>query len=836
MKPSKILTTLVLVFCLTAVRSATAQDRNIVPDSIRHTKLDPQKHSAATPQILYGVHNIGKFYQTINNNGMSGNFFGFPDVILQKAAPSFLWPRHSQVYHGQYTALWVGGVKGSDTLVSTTITENWLGWWTPPEMEFWPDLYPHARLDTRSNDRSSPYYSPQARAQQEYQMSFTDTMVHYDFIPFNAYDGRFHKPLNLEVTQTSYAWSYAYAEDFIIVDYAIRNIGRDSIKSGYAGIYYVGHVFHSGQLPYPILDDIEGYTDSIPSDFEECGDEFLGMGWCIDNDGQPNGPAWDFLSTRTGIAIAPLRVPEGTEHYNFNWWVEEEGLEYNWGPRQRGRPGAPFRDFPGGLGKPMSDKNRYYLLSHPEVDYSGYEAAKDNTGDGWLEPYEFAEDIADGHFVRYILSFGPFDLAPGAVEHLTIVTTIGDDIHTIPTAYRNVYSYANPQSFMDYLNFEDFYTNVRWAKRIFDNPGVDTDLDGDSGIFVYRFDEITGDSVKLYCTGDGVPDFRGATPPPSPPLRIDAEESKVILRWNGQATENYFDTFTGIQDFEGYRVYIGRSDRDGDVTLLASYDREDYSRYRWSKARKRFELTETPYTIEELRHMYGDNFEPLQYTIVSPFKDGDEVYYFTSVDYNNNDLADPEQIHKIYPDAEPNIEDVDEEGRMRYYEYEYVIDELLPTVPYYVAVTAFDYGFPAKALEPLESSVTQNQTKVYAVNRNGDILKDNELNVYCYPNPYRIDADYPAHGYENPYGDLPPDKARAINFVNLPPRCSISIFSLDGDLIKRIEHDQPESSGSVSIERFDMISRSRTAIESGLYYWVVESSLGTQIGKLVVIK
>ena len=201
-----------------------------------------------------------------------------------------------------------------------------------------------------------------------------------------------------------------------------------------------------------------------------------------------------------------------------------------------------------------------------------------------------------------------------------------------------------------------------------------------------------------------------------------------------------------------------------------------------------------------------------------------------------SELNDPLEIHKVYPDAICDSTDVDEEGRMRFYEYEFVVEDLMPTVPYYISVTAFDFGHPAKSLEPLESSRYENLTEVFAVNQGEGVLQDNKLNVYCYPNPYLIDEDYAEQGFENRFTDLPVERARSIYFANLPNKCTISIFSLDGDLVKRIEHNEPEGSGTAAVERFNLISRNYMSVTTGMYYWVVESTLGNQVGKLVIIK
>ena len=242
--------------------------------------------------------------------------------------------------------------------------------------------------------------------------------------------------------------------------------------------------------------------------------------------------------------------------------------------------------------------------------------------------------------------------------------------------------------------------------------------------------------------------------------------------------------------------------------------------------------------MNSLRTVFGENFEPLEHTRTKPFYDdiSGTFSYFLKVDHNESELTDLSKIHKIYPDATLDTADVDEEGRMRYYEYEYVINDLLPTIPYYITVTAFDFGHPAKSLPSLESSKSQFLVKAFAVDRHDLSEGDSELKVYCYPNPYRMDDNYAARGFENRFTDFYEERSRVIYFANVPYQCTISIFSLDGDLIKKIEHDEPKDSGTASVARFDMINRNDQAIVSGLYYWVVESKFGSQVGKLVILK
>lgn len=812
----------------------TQPDNPLEPPAKSNQWNFPHK-SAAFPNISYRIHKNGRFWNTINNNGILGNFYNFTDYEIGKAAPRYYFPRYSRVRHGFYTGLWIGGVVGKDTLVSVSLGVDYYGWWTPYNCELWPDLYPGGDFVDKSPSDGTPMGSDLSKSQLTYQAVFTDTFSHESFVPYNSYDMRFHKPLDVEVTQTSYSWSYMYAEDFIIVDYKLRNLGYERIKDVFFGLYHIGGVHHTGEIPYPRLDDLEGYIDSVPYPYEQLGNEPMNLAWVCDVDGYPLGRNWWMLSTRNCFGIAPIHLPDGADIRNFNWWLSGYGIN-DWGPRKRGTLEEPLRLFFGMLGQPHGDKNKYYMMSHPEVDYGGYEAAVDHQGEGWLEPHEYAEDLANGHFVHFLTSYGPFDIPAGGAEHVTVVYSIGENIHTNPAAYREYSDPYDPQPFLDYLSFDDLIDNVRWAKRIYDNPGVDTDGDGDSGKYFIYYDPATSESLTVYYEGDGVPDFRGATPPPPPPIRVHAEQGKITVRWNGREVEGYFDTFSLVKDFEGYRVYLARSEEENDIVLLTSYDREDYNRYKWNRKRQVYELREIPFTLDSLRALYGESFDPLECTRVEPLYVQDGIYYFTKVDHNISDLDNPNGIHKMYPDAALDTSDVDEEGRMRYYEYEYVIENLLPTVPYYVSVTAFDFGHPAKSLESLESSPASNMVKVFAIDHGDQVFKDGKLDVYCYPNPYRIDENYAGQGIENRFTDLAPDRARSIYFANLPNKCTISIYSLDGDLIRRFEHDEPSGSGTASIDRFNLITRNTQAIVSGLYYWVVESPYGNQVGKLVIIK
>ena len=201
----------------------------------------------------------------------------------------------------------------------------------------------------------------------------------------------------------------------------------------------------------------------------------------------------------------------------------------------------------------------------------------------------------------------------------------------------------------------------------------------------------------------------------------------------------------------------------------------------------------------------------------------------------------PDSARLYYP------EELTDDGLfLKYYEYEYILKNLLPSQLYYIGVTAFDYGSPGE-LESLETPEYRNYVAEYAVSTNS-VVEAQGLDVIVYPNPWRIDGNYKEYGFEGRnYVDGPnkgrvvmqegisDDRTRSIHFLNLPHRCTIRIFTIDGDLVREIEHDYPKDSPRSMHERWDVISRNTQAVVSGIYYYSVESEFGSQVGKIVII-
>ena len=831
-----------------------------------------------SPAYCQVLHNVGTLGLVVQNDGTLGLYrrfysatgrYGFVDCLTGNSVSyAAEFPLRSRIEHLSYASLWVGAVAGNDTLVSTG-----LDGWANDGREFHPPASPVGDVIYRSILEEEAADPEEALSEQDY------IAVYYDTLHGSSNDyfsSRRHIPLGLEVTQSSYAWAYSYAQDLVLIDLSIRNIGQRVLKDTYLGLYVDGDVgFNVGYAD----DDLTGLLKTFPAkgacDFLDT----LNVAWIADNDGDPirgefmydidiasplnppqNNPGLKSATNVLGARV--LRTPIERPRFSYNWWVSSDYTFFDYGPRRRDN----LRDFrTGGQGTPEGDINKYWIMSNGEVDYDqAYISTIANDNPVWQSPSRWLDwYVSRGMNTQFLMSYGPVDITIGETVNFTYAITGGLDFHVDPANFANLYN--NPGRFYENLNFYSLAKNARAAGWIYDNPGIDTDGDGYYGKSrICVLDSAWSDgqyTITLADTtfyeGDGVPDFRGALPPPIPFYVITPIVNGIHVRFNGQESERTKDYLTGRIDFEGYHIYIARDERPSSYALVASYDRDNWDKYIFNSRfppHGRYELHELPFAEDSLRCIYGAgcddaSFHPANYSVGHPYyhpEHPDSIFYFAPHGDNTDEFGGSSPITRVFADTEipPLDADLDtlgedwftDEGNLKAYEYEYTIDNLLPTVPYWVAVTTFDHGAPKADLEPLETSIKRSAVMRYPAG-SSDQLNGENLEVYVYPNPYRYDDQYRVKGFEGRMKfDLPADKVRAIHFANLPPKCTISIFSLDGDLVREIKHDMDPNDPNHLYDEWNLVSRNRMMVVSGIYYWVVESDDGsTQIGKLAVI-
>jgi len=824
---------------------------------------------AETPVYCTRQHDIGQLVFGISN---FGTFEGPPsrDCFTNQKVLRAEFPKGSKTVHLYRAGLWVGAVVGRDTLVSTAIEAN------ISLREFNPDVPPFGDIVYRSNaDPDLPGYE-EAVSEQDFIAVYTDTFrTDVPDLGSDAIDFRGHRPLGIEVTQSSYAWSYSYTEDFVLIDYKIKNIGDKFLKDLYVGLYMDADVHDnstnlSNPVPFPPppyklptdgKDDLTGFIRNYTRSESVCDITYsLNLAWTADNDGDSQGPNWFSPNV---IGVRYLARPGEFDQLTYNWWIFNNNPTFDFGPQQK----KNLRYMGNGYGTPIGDRSKYFLMRNNEQDYDqAYASSISTFNPVWIKPDPRRSLLwSSANDNQWLLSTGPYDLQPGSEVDFPIGYIGGEKLHSNARAWKIYQNTQNdPERFYSFLDFSDLQNNAVWAGWVYDNPGVDTDGDGFAGNFeVCVADSEFIDSVWVpsvvettYSEGDGVPDWRGAAPPPAPKLWVSSSVGGLKVRFNGERSETTKDIFSDKIDFEGYNVYIGRDNREQSFSLLASYDRENYRKFIYKPTLQPrpgyvMEISQ-PYKLEELRCSYGrypnpcgdSAFDPLKYTPSGPYIHPffpDSIFYFARHASNASEFGVTTPIRKIYPNQPPPTvppiaTDYTDDNYLKYYEYEFEIDDLLPTVPYFMNVTAFDFGSPETGLDPLETSIPLGAMDAYAAGSAEALAGEFDL-VYVYPNPYRIDQNYRDRGYEGLTEEfLPDDKVRAIHFGNLPPKCTIRIFSIDGDLIRELIHDVPPGDPVSTHAQWDLITRNRQIVVSGLYYWTVEFPDGsTQIGKLAIL-
>jgi hypothetical protein len=167
------------------------------------------------------------------------------------------------------------------------------------------------------------------------------------------------------------------------------------------------------------------------------------------------------------------------------------------------------------------------------------------------------------------------------------------------------------------------------------------------------------------------------------------------------------------------------------------------------------------------------------------------------------------------------------------------IDPGLPNgMIYTYAVTAFDRGDTSLGIGRLENQIGAGKpsTVVYMANSPpaGDLSR-----VKVVPNPFMGSSQY---ANPNPIETNP--WVNRVRFINLPPDATVSIFTLAGDLVRTIHagdivyvnRDANVTGEFSGIAEWDLTTKNNQETVSGLYFYVVESSVGTTTGKFVIMR
>ncbi len=109
-----------------------------------------------------------------------------------------------------------------------------------------------------------------------------------------------------------------------------------------------------------------------------------------------------------------------------------------------------------------------------------------------------------------------------------------------------------------------------------------------------------------------------------------------------------------------------------------------------------------------------------------------------------------------------------------------------------------------------------------------DALNDLD-NIYVVPNPYVATSAFePPNTFRAGRGE------RRIYFMNLPPECTIRIYTITGQLVQTLQHNSTIDDGQLA---WDLVTRDGMNIAFGVYIFHVDApGIGEHVGRFAVIK
>jgi hypothetical protein len=287
--------------------------------------------------------------------------------------------------------------------------------------------------------------------------------------------------------------------------------------------------------------------------------------------------------------------------------------------------------------------------------------------------------------------------------------------------------------------------------------------------------------------------FNVPSAPPSPPLRLASTQSRVTLDWSSRSGErsplDYIDLY--------------------DSTLQALPDTH------WRRR---------------------DNPDPLGRGGRS--FEGFKVWRSSAADFDSTSFV---QI------AQYDVIDSVGLGDQTGLRFSYVDTTVHPGRTYWYAVTSYSvpgvWGSPtplsgdpfAVKTAPIESRLHENAVRLPL----GFDPASSRDEVLVVPNPYRGDNKYPGGSGLPAFEAAFQGDNGIIWFIHLPAKAKIRVFSLVGDEIAIIDHDDARRAASglaLGQEEWRIVAAGGRPLAPGLFVFSVESDFGTQIGKFVILR
>lgn len=788
---------------LALLMMAFAGDGTILAKANKSVKQQQDKSlqkPTARPARAGKVHNVGTLWNTVSNFGR----YGEPD----QATPSMEWPGGSGAHYLWEGRFWVGGIVDGEMLVSHADYGNHE--WYPKE--------------------GSTFYLGPGKSIQDHYVIFDD---------LEKIAG--HIPMGIEVRERGLSWSMGDYDDFIVYEYEIENVGDKVIEDFYIAEVYDCDVCPVADPSDPHIDDL---VDFEGWDGDETDNDILDLvdPMDLDGDGETGYDEWGWPyalpMSKSGVPTNPNYDPSKVEPDGFwdEWQVllDPDGPEIHWqtDTNPAGAPaGSPAVVNGETLHGYLIPRGASYMFDGdnpqtPEVDIGERDGTQpipgfifgrliysDIVNEEEVFPYRTTE--ADTFMRPYAHQWWNWESDPGddieKYQYMTAThdasTQFGRHYYFLPLPFdvqAPVFDYRFLLSTGPFKKMEPGEV-IRFVFA----AGVGKGFQGmrenmDNAMKAYYKGSVRSNPYKPSAMNPNDPDgdihWVLPIPPPIPNLTYTPLNEGARLAWDDLA-ETAIDAMIGAPDFEGYKIYRSLYNT-GNWEMVAAFDN-----------------IVGPVLVKNTEGEVINAKKNL---------DSGEV-----IAYGEPGYAELENFEYIKEDLPPVVHTYDDYGGV-------FLGRKIPRpingLLYYYAVVAYDPYKPAHGQTPemlSQESAKSNYMKnpesgaplpvIPTMLYTEQVVSDLQLSkIKVVPNPYRGTALF-----ESRYEDK-------IRFTNLPPACKISIFTLTGDLVDTIYHND-----GTDAELWNLISRNTQKAVSGLYLYVVETeqpSYEKFIGKFVIIR
>ncbi len=451
---------------------------------------------------------------TISNYGIFGDGFRQQSPVDQ---PSCEYPKGSGIEHLFVGGLWVGAQTSTGPRVTTgAFNTPRLGVGASANFEFTNTANPSDRIIERSSLEENKYYSPKAISHQDFIADFSDTNI---FVPGSSIPIPNHTPLGIAVHLETYAWNYPFADAFVIFNYTIKNVWKDTLKDVYVGLW-ADLVVRNVNITPPRV----GSPFYLHAGIGYVNRDSTKMVYCYDYDGDPGFT--DSYVSMAFLGADPIKTDINySGDITYNWWL------FSGGDADEDR--AP------------SDEASRYARMESSMPENYYQASLFETPGNRMS----------------LISTGPFSVIPP-----------DSSVNVVFAFVCGKKAGYNPSTIDDEFAKRHLYENTAWAYRAY--YGEDSNR---NGILDYVGTDSTED-----VNGNGKLDRYVLPTPPTPPLlKVVPGNQKVTLYWDTRA-EKSIDLISKNKDFEGFRIYrsflgndISNTGIYGQMGLIREYDRKD---------------------------------------------------------------------------------------------------------------------------------------------------------------------------------------------------------------------------------------------------------------------